>query len=179
MPSSQVNVLAETALANRLMGAVEAWMQHDADGLARSLLVFQHAGALLACSAGDAPIVLAAALLLPHAGDDVGDDDHGPRPEPEDDRAKGRSRSADFTDLLRSVGLDEAAIGKIARLLEAFRRRVVLDTPEFRILHDARLLGRMAADRAEPEASRHAIAADFFCTEAGWRRARELFECGP
>ncbi len=172
--ASRVNSLIETALAHRLMGAVEGRLRGDTAGFARSLLVFQHAGALMARSGGDARIVLAAALLLPHVSDVV-------PLEPEEDRAPGGSSPLDPVAVLRSVELDEAAIAQVVELLEVFRRRAVLDTPEFRNLNDARLLAQLATERAAPEASRrdqgHALAADLG-TEAGRQRACELFGCG-
>jgi hypothetical protein len=165
--------LAETALANRLLRAVEARLQRDASVWARSLLIFQHAAELLARSGGDARVVLAAALLLPLVGDD------GPRREPgEDEVRSGRQspESEDLAALLRSVGLDEAAVEHVGRLREAAGRRAVLDDPAFRILNDAELLARRAAEWAASGAARGGEAvAEGFLTEAGRQRARELF----
>ncbi len=167
---SKAGALVDTALANRLMTAVEAWLRHDESQFARSLLMFQHAGELLSRVGGDPRVVLAAALLLPHVHGHVhpGSDKAG--------RTTGESPADTPGELLRSVELDESVIVKVVQLLEAFREEVALDTPEFRVLNDARLLTQAATEFDPLDMSpRDPATLPHFLCEAAQRRARELF----
>jgi hypothetical protein len=173
VPASSLAGGPENLLASRLLRALEETLEDAPESRIRALLIFQHAGQLLARMKCDARVVLPAALLLPSIRGRI-----SPEP-PGDEVRRGGPGLHDVKALLRPLGLDEAAIDRAEGLLKAFEQGESPGTLEYRLLKDAVRLAQLALDGAFlKSASREGDAYGGFCTEAGRGRARELSEAG-
>jgi hypothetical protein len=155
----------EGALASRLIRAVKEEFEADQARLAHALLVFQHAKELLSKEGGDPRVILAAALLL-----ETGMPGSTRRPSGEAE-VESRARR-----ILARSGLEDEAIARVCRIVDAWQRSQQVDAIEFSVVADADVLARLAAGDLASDASEreHAIA-DRLRTTAGKQRARSLF----
>ena len=155
----------EGALAGRLIRAVKEEFEADQARLAHALLVFQHAKELLSKEGGDPRVILTAALLL-----ETGMPGPTRRPSGEAE-ASSRARL-----ILARSGLDDEAIARVCRIVDAWQTSQQVDTIEFSVVADADVLARLAAgDLASDPSEQEDSIADRLRTAAGKQRAQSLF----
>lgn len=162
---------SDRAVAARLAQAVEKELADDPPRLARALLAFQHAKQLLEREGGDAPLTLAAALLLSLIPDN---------PTSVNTAAAGETcilaRSSNARHILEQAGFQSDRIGSVCQLLSTCESGTECATIEQQIVSDADRLARLTVQEGgvRPQELDHVIQHELH-TPAGKERARELF----
>ncbi len=157
---------SDSGFSSRLVRTVDEAFSDQPDRQIQALLVFQHARQLIATEGGDARVALAASLLLQPATDSA----------EAVEQTTQTAYSSDVRDILKRVGLDDALIDAVCRVIDACRTGADLDCPEFRIVRDSHTLAQMAASRATQDRQQmEAVIAEKLQTETAKDRARELF----
>jgi len=140
----------ESTLTHRLFQWIEQALAGDPPRLARTMLVLQHAQALVAEEKSDPRMVLGCAALLESG------------------------LSAAEPDLQR-IGFDPVSVEGVCSLCEAFRADAPPDSLEARIVADARRLAALSCRNPDPASQEPDPASEPFQTESGQRRAQSLF----
>jgi len=161
----------DTALAGRMIEALEEQWSRDPAKFAQALLVFQHAKELVPAAGMNPRVVLLAALLLEIDEDDAAapsrasSEPHG--------ATMGGSR---VREILSRAGLDDDTIRSVSVLIADYHGRREAETTEQAVLHDACTLARLVQEGValDPERLESLIANEIH-TEAGKARARSLF----
>jgi hypothetical protein len=139
----------EGALAARLIQAIREESGGQSARLSRAVTVFRFAKELVVQEGGDPRVVLSAALLLESA-------------------VKAEA-------LLRSIGMDEPTIERVCEIVDSARTGGALDTTEFKVVWDADLLARLAAEGPDRGQQKPADPIEpRLKTEAGRAKARTL-----
>ncbi len=159
----------EGVLASRLIQAVKEEYANDASRLASALSTFQHARELLSKEGGDPRTILAGAVLL-----ETGSGEGG----------LGQSEGADAagtcdvevaTRILKEIGFDQDAIACVCRILEAYGTNRDLDTIEFKVVSDARVLASLSQiEKSEGGETGNRPLKRKLNTEAGRQKARSM-----
>lgn len=166
---------SEGALAIRLIQAVKQEFAADQARIGHALMVFQHARELLSKQGGDPRIVLAAALLL---------DLSTPNPKPASDSGGPPIAQTDSTTrarrIMEGIGFDEGTVDCVCHLMDRHREGKELDTIEFKIVSDADMLEKLAAEkRAGQSEELQEMVGSRLKTGAGKARARSLLQISP
>ena len=162
---------AEISLIDRLVEAVKGELGDDAERVTLSLLVLDRAQDLLRWEEGDPRVVLAAALLH-----DIG----ARQAERKHGSSEGRYQEAEGSPIavriLEEVGMDDATVEHVRRIVGSHHSAGDIDTPEFRIVWDADRLEEAPEGFAHCGAARlRGIIDRVFRTEAGRRQAYRQF----
>jgi len=162
---------SDSGFSSRLVRTVDEAFCDRPDRQIQALLVFQHARQLVATEGGDARVALAASLLLEPTPDSA-----EAAPTKTTEQKPQAAYSSEVRDILRRVGLDDALIDAVWRIIDGCRTGADLDGPEFRIVRDSHTLARMAADRETRDRQQvEDMIAGELRTETAKNRARELF----
>ena len=161
----------ERPVCERLVSAMKDVFGADERRIAHALNVLEHAEAMLDLEDGS-PLVVKAAAILHDIGIREAERKHG--------SAAGRYQEVEGPPIAREImermGLDEADIGHVCRIISNHHSDRDIDTPEFRILWDADWLVNIPeefslADKGKLEA----VIENVFKTGTGRDKAYKLF----
>lgn len=150
-----------TALAGKLIEALEEAIPDDPDRVYRALLVFQHAKEL-ASAAPSPPTLLSAALLL-----ELSDSPAARTGDP--------AGASAFRKVMARAQLDEEAIAAVTSLIDDFRRDRSSSRPEIQFLHDSVVLAEMSRGGPRESEDFERQLQERLRTEAARAWARSLF----
>jgi len=162
---------AEGRLVSRLIEAVKREFGADQKRIAHALAVLARAEEILPSQQADPRIVLAAALLH-DIGIQEAERKHGSSA-PQYQELEGPPIARR---ILQPMGLDEATVDHICRIVGSHHSARDIDTPEFRVIWDADWLVNLPDEfpDAGPDRLRE-LSERLFKTEAGRKRAAQLF----